>query len=47
MNEIVETTYYSLHKEQYEEYVKLAEETQVSLDYFLLEFCEPKTVTAD
>lgn len=45
MDEIVNTTYYTLHKDQYEEYKKLAEETEVSLDYFLLEFCEPKTVT--
>lgn len=47
MSETVNTTYYTLHKEQYEEYSRLAKQSQVSLDYFLLEFCEPKTVTVD
>ena len=42
MTETVETTYYTLHRDQYEEYKKLAEESEVSIDHFLLEFCEPK-----
>ena len=34
MTETVETTYYTLHRNQYEEYKKLAEESEVSIDYF-------------
>lgn len=37
---MIETEYYILDEEQFQEYSQLAEQNNVSLDYYLDEFCE-------
>lgn len=36
----IETEYYILDEEQFQEYFQLAEENNVSIDYYLDEFCD-------
>ena len=37
---MIETDFYILSQEQYEENLQFANELGITLDYFLLEFCE-------
>ena len=37
---MIETEFYILSQEQYEENLQFANELGITLDYFLLEFCE-------
>ena len=37
---MIETDFFILNGEQYQEYYTVAQEVGVSLDYYLLEFCE-------
>ena len=38
--QMIETDFYVLSQEQYEENLQFANELGVTVDYFLLEFCE-------
>ena len=37
---MIETNFFLLSQEQYDEFKKEADELNLSLDYFLLEFCD-------
>jgi hypothetical protein len=37
---MIETDYFILNGEQYQEFYTAAQEVGVSIDYFLLEFCD-------
>lgn len=47
MNETVNTNYFCLYKSQFEEFSKQAEELNLPIDYFLMEFCELRNVPVD